>query len=101
MLVSLIGLAWPDFSRPDPSDVRWAHIATNRTFLALVETGDGTGPNLVHSHRYAQMRARRRIRGSSSSPVACTSQRSDDFAAEKTNIVYRSSDSMRSFCRER
>jgi hypothetical protein len=70
------------------------------SLLAPVETRHVAKGNFDNSHRCSQMCARYRIRGSSSSAVASTSQRSSS-PYKNVDGFWRSSAGLRTFWRER
>ena len=53
ILAAVTNLGLRYFSRLNRRAVRRAHVAIHGAVLALVETGNVTGENLVHPHRYA------------------------------------------------
>ena len=86
--------------RFDQRHVRRTHVAICCSLLALVETRHVAGGNLDDSRCCSQMRARYRIRGSCSSAMASTLQRSSS-PHKNVDGFWRSSTGLRTVCRKR
>jgi len=100
ILAAAADLARRDFCRLHRSNVGAAYVAIHRSVFAVAEPGYFVGSDQYDPHRNPKTGACQRIRDSGSRAVACTLPRRCS-AHENSDLVWRSSFSVYSFCRRR